>query len=143
MNKIQLSLVIVALLLIGTFVDESHGWLWRRRRRSGRNHRVCNTLCSFKCYQNPCRNYCCSSCTPYCTGKRNQAVEIIIPLPCKFSDWDRDGDGKVNKIEFVSVTHARGRSKDVKYVFHSSDKNGDKVLSKKELFNAPLVFEKC
>lgn len=52
--------------------------------------------------------------------------EIIIPLPCKFSDWDRDGDGKVNKIEFVSVTHARGRSKDVKYVFHSSDKNGKK-----------------
>ncbi|XP_048760536.1 uncharacterized protein LOC125669796 [Ostrea edulis] len=148
MRKSTLSTTLMVLLIGGYLIEGSGAWFWSSIRRKAMVNRisattpapVCRRLCAFSCErQNKCGQLCCMNCSRFCDRKRDQNTEVIVPLPCKFSVWDRNADGGVDKNEFAKVAHARAKSLDVKYIFHSSDKNGDEVLSKEELNDAPLV----
>ncbi|XP_062597264.1 uncharacterized protein LOC134258722 isoform X3 [Saccostrea cucullata] len=148
MFKINISHVLALLLMTSVFIEDSNGawWSWTRRRKPKvqihvpvtTQAPVCPRLCSFSCEpSNKCGRFCCFYCYRSCNGKYQN-----ISLPCKFSVWDKNGDGAVSKTEFVNVTQAN-KNVDVDYVFKTSDKNADNVLSKEELRNAPIIMEKC
>ncbi|XP_062597262.1 uncharacterized protein LOC134258722 isoform X1 [Saccostrea cucullata] len=149
MIKDALSLLLVVMLFSIVFIEDGEGGWWRRRRR--RNPPppttpkpiICKTLCEFEC-SNDCAPRCCSKCYPKCSRdfKRTDVEEVIVPLPCNITIWDKDGDGLVNKTEFIITTNARPSNKvDVNYVFGVADKNGDKFLSENELNKAPIIFD--
>ncbi|XP_062597351.1 uncharacterized protein LOC134258778 [Saccostrea cucullata] len=131
MIKIKISQVLVLMLITGAFIEDSNGawWFFRRWTRSRRSRvklpvttqaPVCPRLCGFSCEpSNKCGKFCCFYCYRNCNGKHQD-----INLPCKFSLWDKNGDGAVNKTEFVSVTQAN-KNVDVDYIFNTSDKNGN------------------
>lgn len=73
-------------------------------------------------------------------GKRSKISNETRHFPCKFAAYDLDGNGKITYKEFVKSQKMKADDKGNQKVFKLADRDDDKVLTCKELSDAPFRF---
>ncbi|XP_061196749.1 EF-hand calcium-binding domain-containing protein 1-like [Saccostrea echinata] len=142
MNKFHLFLVLLTVTEL-CLVEKAAPWRLRRWTRI-----ICRSVCSFKCVAvtgcPACAPVCGYGCGKFCGKKRDAIWQVDMrPVPCTFSDWDSNEDGKIDLKEFAITSKASTKNEDLRKAFNLTDTNGSQHISKSELHKASFLFDKC
>ena len=100
---------------------------------------VCYTYC-------PGGAYCYRVCYRRCTGKRSLTPQdkgvVEARWPCKFSEYDKDNDGKITRQEFAAAIHVKPKEDPINFLeaFKSADTDKNSTIDCNEFIKAPYRF---
>ncbi|XP_055959369.1 EF-hand calcium-binding domain-containing protein 1-like [Patella vulgata] len=145
----KLSLLLIAFIAICLINDSDAGFFRRLARKAGRAiKKVGGFIKEAGCAACPrvCRieGICSVVCRRVCRGKRAAVMaeeNHVTPLANQLSAYDINDDGMISRKELAMAIGEDEAHHDFLLAYKIADVNGDGILTPKEFYNGPFVFE--
>ncbi|KAK6165433.1 hypothetical protein SNE40_022361 [Patella caerulea] len=140
----KLSLLLIAFIAI-CLINDSDAWGFRLRKAVRKAGRVIKKVGCAACPR-ICKIHgvCTVVCRRVCRGKRAAVMaeeNHVTPLANQLSAYDLDNDGMVSRKELAVAIGEDEAHHDFRLAYKIADVNGDGILTPKEFYNGPFVFE--